>query len=465
MKKNLFAYVQIVLWLVIVGLVAHFSADSIFHLTNHSSEPELSGEFLSLALMLLLSFVSYYIAREKPIPTFVSALLVGIVAKPLLLPLVESHVALGLIVTLGATFILFQGGLETAVRSFVKLLPKIMMLAFPGVVLTALGMSFSISGIGSLLGISVSVTTAVLLGAVLASTDPAAIVPLLKPLRFKNGEVKDIVVSESAMNDVVGALLTINLIDLALHTGGFTGIAAGYGTLWTMESLSGLVTQMVFGIIAGVVGYGLLRFFSSHKEGHDFEAGADGAFFLFVPVFAFVSALVFGGSGFLATFIAGLLFNMATHLKHTAHFYDEHLIDGYAKPAIFLLLGALVDPATLLHYAPIGLLISLIFIFVLRPLVVFVSLGLFTLVGKERISWQELSFISWVRETGAIPAVLLVTVVSRGIPGTEALLPIGLWVILSTLILQPPLTPWWARVLGLVEKETEVALPVEAQQA
>jgi cell volume regulation protein A len=173
MKKNLFAYVQIVLWLVIVGLVAHFSADSIFHLTNHSSEPELSGEFLSLALMLLLSFVSYYIAREKPIPTFVSALLVGIVAKPLLLPLVESHVALGLIVTLGATFILFQGGLETAVRSFVKLLPKIMMLAFPGVVLTALGMSFSISGIGSLLGISVSVTTVVLLGAVLASTDPA----------------------------------------------------------------------------------------------------------------------------------------------------------------------------------------------------------------------------------------------------------------------------------------------------
>jgi cell volume regulation protein A len=141
------------------------------------------------------------------------------------------------------------------------------------------------------------------------------------------------------------------------------------------------------------------------------------------------------------------------------------LIDGYAKPAIFLLLGALVDPATLLHYAPIGLLISLIFIFVLRPLVVFVSLGLFTLVGKERISWQELSFISWVRETGAIPAVLLVTVVSRGIPGTEALLPIGLWVILSTLILQPPLTPWWARVLGLVEKETEAALPVEAQQA
>lgn len=84
------------------------------------------------------------------------------------------------------------------------------------------------------------------------------------------------------------------------------------------------------------------------------------------------------------------------------------------KPMIFILLGALIDIGALLEYAGIGIVVALIFMFVLRPLTVFISLGGYMFVrGKQKMTIQELLFISFVRETGAIPAVLLVTLQSQ----------------------------------------------------
>jgi hypothetical protein len=73
------------------------------------------------------------------------------------------------------------------------------------------------------------------------------------------------------------------------------------------------------------------------------------------------------------------------------------------------------------------------------------------------MSFRELLFISFVRETGAIPAVLLVTIVSMGIPSLDGLVSVGMWVILSTLILQPPLTPLVARALDVAEPIRDTA--------
>ena len=70
------------------------------------------------------------------------------------------------------------------------------------------------------------------------------------------------------------------------------------------------------------------------------------------------------------------------------------------------------------------------------------------------MNWRQVLFLSWIRETGAIPAVLLVTVASQMIPGTAPLVPIGMWVILTTLIVQPPLTPLIAKRLMIADEVT-----------
>ena len=449
MKQGAKSLIVIALWIVGIGLIAPYLAEELSYFGEKSVDPELLATFLSISFICVLSFISFYLSFGKAVPSFVLALFLGIAARPLLLPIVENLTTLAAIVSLGATLILFQGGLETSFKEFRRLFVKIALLAFPGVLLSALIFSFVIQGTGTIFEMQIPITVAVLLGALLASTDPAAIIPLFQGLKFKKSDTKDIVISESALNDVVGALLTLALVAAAFK-GAFGSISTGYSTLFNTESGTLLILQIVFGVMSGVGGFLLLKYFSRHKRGHGFEHGADAAFFIFVPVIAFAGALAFGGSGYLAAFIAGLIFRLEEHLKKTEHFYSD-VIDGFAKPAIFLLLGALVELPTLLNYAFVGIVVALVFMFIIRPLTVFLMLGIFAFSKKNPLSLQELLFISFVRETGAIPAVLLVTLVALGLPNIEALVPIGMWVILITLAVEPPLTPYIAKRLGVAE--------------
>jgi NhaP-type Na+/H+ and K+/H+ antiporter len=157
-----------------------------------------------------------------------------------------------------------------------------------------------------------------------------------------------------------------------------------------------------------------------------------------------------GGSGYLAAFVAGLIFHITEHLKQTEKFFNN-LVDGFMKPIIFILLGALVDLPSLIAYAPIGISVALIFMFIIRPIAVFLSLGAFKYFGNEKLTIRDLLFISFVRETGAIPAVLMLTIVALGLPGVEGLVEIGMWSILLTLIIEPLLTPTVAKLLNVAE--------------
>lgn len=139
-------------------------------------------------------------------------------------------------------------------------------------------------------------------------------------------------------------------------------------------------------------------------------------------------------------------------MKTIEHFFNQ-VIDGVAKPIIFLLVGALADVNALIAYAPLGIVVALIFMFVIRPAMVFLMLGIYGLFPNRPggLKPGELLFISFVRETGAIPAVLLVMAVARMTTPVAGLVEIGMWVILLTLILAPPLTTYVARKLGVAE--------------
>ncbi len=449
--KSVSSYVRLAVALIATLGLSHF-APEIFSLFAHSSEAELLTTFFSIALIFVLSFGIFYVAQGTPLPNFVIAIFFGLAAKPLLLPVVESHGAMGALVGFGATLILFGGGLETPLKNFLRLFGKIFALSFIGLALTALLFSLSLSALGNFSTVGVSVTAAILLGALLASTDPAAIIPVLKHLRFKNPTTKDLVISESAVTDVTGTILTLAFLTLAA-AGALDGtVAQGYAKIFSLDTATALLHQLVFGVVFGLLGFGLLHVLTRFKEQHDREYEADSAFFLFIPLIIFTLAIAFGGSGYLAAFLAGLLFKLTEGLKETERFFN-HTIDGFFKPTIFLMLGALVEPSSLITYAPLGLAAAAVFMFVIRPLSVFVSLAPFMAFGRDKVNWRDMLFVSFVRETGAIPAVLLVTVAALNLEGLDGLVPVGMIVILATLIIEPPLTP-------LIATWLKVATPI-----
>ncbi len=452
MMKKITPFLFLLVALAVTATISNY-ADSIFSVFNSGSEATLITTFFIIAIIFFLNFVIFNLALSSSIPSFVVAIFFGIFSSHFLKPIISQHELLGTFVAFGATLILFSGGLEIPFKSFKKMVLKVLSLSFPGLFITAFLFSLILGGISKLLALDLSLPVIILLGAILASTDPAAIIPVLKQLRFTKRSTKDIIISESAVTDVTGTLLTIAFAAILLAGYDFASVAEGYKALFTAETGITLLKEVVFGIFFGIGGYLLLHFLTMLKKRQNQEFEADAAFFLFVPLLIFALALAFGGSGYLAAFIAGLLYALTEHLHHTEKYFN-HTIEGFLKPAIFLLLGALVDLRELVQYMDIGIIMALVFMFMIRPISVFIALGPFSFFGKDRLGWRELLFISFIRETGAIPAVLLVTIASIGIAGLDGLVPIGMWVILATLVVEPPLTPLIAKLLKVAEPIT-----------
>lgn len=432
-----------------LAVVSNLAGEAILARLQTLKDAPAAPVLAALALFAFCSFASFYATWKTPLPSFVVAIALGMAGHTLFAPIVANSSLLAALVTGSAALILFGGGLEMPLRSFLRLFVKIALLALPGVLLTGFALSWTAGALGAQLGFPLSAAVLILIGAILSCTDPAAIIPLLEKLRFKRRTAKDLVIAESALNDVAGAVLT--MVFLTLPLGGlalwdaYRSLASGAAALFLGE-------QAGFGILFGVAGYALLRWLSRLKRKHPDTFGADKIQFLATPLLAFVGAALFGGSGFLAAFVAGLLFHSQEHMAPIEHFFFK-VIDGAAKPVIFVLLGALVDLNALIAYAPIGIPVALIFMFVIRPAMVFLMLGPYLAISKSArgLKVGELLFISFVRETGAIPAVLLVTAVSRVSAPLNGLVEIGMWVILLTLVISPPLTPFVARKLGVAD--------------
>lgn len=400
-----------------------------------------------IVLIFVFGFLAYEVSKPTVIPSFVLAVLIGMIQRGNLAVIVGNTEMLTALTTLGAIFILFGGGLDTPFARFRELIGPILSIAFIGTLVTALLFSLILSTVSPLLGVALPVGAVILIGAALSSTDPAAIIPSFKSLVFRNPRMKYIAVSESAINDVVGAVLTG--VFLSLLIGGLSphSIVEPYLHLLSAETGMEVIAELLIGTAAGVGGFLILFAWNRWKARGRTGGEADAALFLAVPLLCYMAATLLGGSGFLAVFVSSLLFHIEEHFQHVEHYFN-HTIEGFMKPLIFMLLGATVDPAGLLQVAGLGIVMGLLFMFVIRPIAVFLTLCPF-MAGRHKLTVRELLFLSFVRETGVIPAVLLVGLRVSGIEGADTAVAVGLWVILLTLIVQPPLTPFVARSLGI----------------
>ena len=441
-------YLKLIALFIVAGLVNLAAPELLVQMEGMEiAESVLATSLWCISLMLGFGWVCSKLSAGTVFPSFTLQLLIGIVLHDALQPLSVQLVLAVVVCTALAALILKSGGDEIDRKEFLAI-------AWPTVLIAVVGYGitfFVMYPLLMLLGLSGQ--QAALLSAIIGSTDPAALIPTLKHLMFKHvyQRVVNVSVAESALNDAVGAIFTAAVADMVLDKSPLDSVDALSQTLFTPHNLINLGQQFMFGCLAGLVGWLLMQAYDKFRE-RDHQRGIanpafDFAVLLFIPLATFLLAQMLHGNGFLAAFVAGLLanFNHARpHFQAGLQHMETH-IESLAKPIIFMMVGPFVSLDMLADTAVSGLLVSLLFMLVARPLAVFASLLVTNISLKEKL------FLCVVRETGVIPVVLAVITVAQ-FPTMTLLMPLTAWVVIWTLTLLPAITPWWAAKLKMLNE-------------
>ena len=399
-------------------------------------------EIFTLIVMILLTGVLFSkLSKILKIPDVVMFLIAGILIGPAVLNWASiEHYPLGnqLILTFGSAFILYDGGREIKLRILNNVKLTVGLLATVGVAISTLVVSYT-----AMMIFKIPFIYALLLGSVIASTDPATLVPVFKEVPIKD-RIKQTVISESAFNDAAGAILVFSILAI-IHSGAFS--LTGNLQQLAVMSLGGIFMGLIWGIILSVT-------ISDTKYG---------IFHEYAPIMSIVAVIIgysfaerIGGSGYMATFIIGLVCGNKKKINlwvPEADFITQlHVRETLAfvmRMAIFILLGTHVSFDILGRYWVGALLVALILMFVARPLSVLICA-----VPDPTAKWSknEIKFLMWVRETGVIPAALSGMITTMRIPHSDIIASVVFMTILITLGIQATTTKYVAARLGLLEE-------------
>jgi potassium/hydrogen antiporter len=400
----------------------------------------------TLAIVFAAGLVSEVVAGFLRIPRMVVLLAAGAVLGPdaadwLDLPL--DSVPIQILLTLGVSMILFYGGLGLSFAVLRPVAVGLGLLAIPGVVITAL-----VTGGVAALAFDVPIEAGLLIGAVLAPTDPAILIPLFEHMRIRPKVVQTIV-AESALNDVTGAVLALAFATVVIEGEG--SLASPLG-----EFLVDLGISTALGAALGVV---LAVAISTRRLGIWRESPVIAV--LLVVVAGYFAIDYAGGSGYLGAFLAGLIVANMDRLGLGMHSHREDEMRLFTSASadivvvfVFITLGANLPFGTMADEALPALATLAALILVARPLTVLACL-LPDRLGRWRR--EELVFLSWTRETGVVPAALVGILVADGVDYEAELATVVALAIVVTLLLQSTTKAWLARRLGLNEPAADTS--------
>ena len=394
-------------------------------------------------IILAAGSLSGIVARRCKAPDVVLFLLAGILLGPELVGVLDVRAASTfnqVILVFGSCYILFDGGASLKLSVLKEVWVTILAISTVGVLITA-----CITGFAAAHLLGIPLMTALLLGAAISSTDPATLVPIFKEVRVRE-RVAQTVVSESAFNDSMSAIITFALLGVILGTGGNFSLGRVAG---------GLLANSLIGVVAGaVLGY-LAALLIAHER-FGFLLEYTPLVTLMAVVAAYLSAETLNASGFMAVFVFGIMLgNKRSFGFRLEREEQERLADFVSTTAlimrmfIFILLGSQVSFSLLGRYLGRGTLLVMVFIFVARPITVLVCA-----LPDRRAKWslRELLFMCWTRETGVIPGALAGILLGMKVPGAEVIASVTFLAILLTILIQATTTRWLAGKLGLLEE-------------
>ena len=335
--------------------------------------------------------------------------------------------------TVALGLILFDGGLQTRTSALRSAWKPAALLATAGVLLTA-----AITGLAATYLLGMPLLTGLLLGSIVASTDAAAVFSVLRSqgvhLRERLSSILEI---ESGSNDPMAIFLTVGLIELI--AGRITG---------GMDLVALFVMQMGVGAGAGLgVGWVAVRLINR------ITLNAPGLYPVLAAACGFTAfglAAVFGGSGFLAIYLAGIVIGNSRLVFQRGTFFFMDGLAWMGQIAMFVVLGLLSTPTEVLKVAPAGLLIAGVLIFVARPL------AMIPLLWPFRFSLREQFLIAWVGLKGAVPIILATFPLMYGLAEGRAIFNVVFFVVILSATLQGWTLPLLANRLGLQESRPPV---------
>jgi NhaP-type Na+/H+ and K+/H+ antiporter len=322
--------------------------------------------------------------------------------------------------------ILFAGGLGTRVADIRVSLGPALVLATLGVVLTAAFVGVSVWLFG------VPLLVALLLGAVVGSTDAAATFLLLQGRGIAlRGRVMETIVVESGLNDPMAIFLTVVLVSF-VDAGGAT-LSWGLGRTFAL--------QLGLGAIAGVLGGLALAWLGNRL---DLARGLDAVMALAGALALFGATQRLGGSGYLAVYLCGIVLMDRVDPSRRGELDITHAsLAWLSQILMFLMLGLLVTPSQLVGELAPAAAVAAVLIFLARPLAVAICLAPFKFSLKERL------FIAWVGLRGAVPIFLAIIPVASPGPIDVNFFNVIFMVVIASLVLQGWTIPWLARRLDI----------------
>jgi cell volume regulation protein A len=384
--------------------------------------------FVGIALLILVSIIANKFSERLGVPALLIFLIVGMLAGsegPGGIPFNDPAVA-QMIGIIALAYILFAGGFDTRWDEVQPIFWPGIALSTVGVVLTAVCL-----GVFASVVLGLSPLTGFLLGAVVSSTDAAAVFSVLRMARARlKGNLRPFLEFESGSNDPMAVFLTTSVIALILTPG---------SSALTLVPM--FVQQMVVG---GLLGYGMGRgivFFINRLKLE--SEGLYPVLTLAMVLMIYGLTATLGGNGFIAVYVSGLVMgnSIFVYKKSLIRFHDG--IAWLMQIVMFLALGLLVFPSDLVRVIVPGLLIAFFLLLVARPVAVFITLLPWKMPLNEKV------LVSWVGLRGAVPIILATYPLVAGVPDAALIFNIVFFIVLISALIHGTSIPTVARWLGL----------------
>ena len=411
-------------------------------------------EFI-LLLLSLLFFISIFadkIGYKYGVPALLLFLVVGVIFGSSTTASVLGTNSLEIdtdtaqaLSTVAMCIILFTGGLETKLNDIRSVLLPGITLATLGVLLTCAITGVIIYYIFSWLNavVTVSIWLALLMAATMSSTDSASVFSVLRTngIGLKHN-LRPLLELESGANDPMAYVLTTTLIGVVLSVNTFVGLTRPVDSLPIIQTI---VVQLVMGTVLGLAfGEGLVQLMRRVKLGNE---SLYPVMILTACIFIFSITYYLEGNTYLAVYVGGLIIgnNKFTRKRQTKSFFNG--LTWLSQLAMFLMLGLMVEPAELFRYRvwiPC-LIISIVMIFISRPLAVWLCM----LPFRRQFGQRDRIMLSWVGLKGAVPIIFAIMCKANGIPYADLIFNVVFLCTIVSLLIQGTTLTKMAKKLAL----------------